>query len=881
MTLVAALVAVSTLFSCAEQQQEEVSVGKSGYTYHFVLADDDTKATLTDEGVFWTEGDGVGLFPGNASSQRADVNVSSQPKTVEWSTESPLPTGTRICAYYPFQEGNTDVTSTRITIPEVQQGGSLSAMPLAGIPFRTQAGETDGVIRFLNLGSVIDFRVFSTKYAGERIKSIRLQANAGSHPVSGEATLDLTGVAYGDESTLALNWPQSASTPSSITLRQAADVARTKEEAAEGHMYMVLAPGTYSGTISVRTQTATYTFSFTDTEFRVNGLKRFNMNLDNAEREAWYVRVKSASELVDGGKYLIVYQTTGPYAFKPILNGTSSLKASADNVFGVTVTDDRIRATSSNHVEDCQVVLETASSGQYYMKATAAQGYYFYPSGSNIAAGQNRSTAVSIAVDNKGVVNITAGSNNYFKYSTSSNYFKGSTYNSSRELALYRLDEAAQKEQALRFSASSFTYVTEGQTLPVAPVAGAPQLSGAETKVTYTSDNSSVATVDAVSGALTIRGEGSTVITASAEADEDYAAASASYTLYVYPEAAFSVENDVVAEYFDYVEAHPYDPNDYSYSYVYQFSKEKGSDTRYDWPKPVPISWSTPSSGNATVLVYADAEHTKQVKMAYVTNLTSTSADIYSLIPGRRYWYVVRSGNTQIAEGRFRTLGRRRMVRVADSPSDMGNANNCRDLGGLVTTDGRTVVYDRIFRGTNMDKTTAAQKTYLKEYMGIGLDVDLRERSAQKNPLEIDQSLQQYNSIDELKTVSRMKITIGDILSAVLADKAVYIHCKVGADRTAYVCMLLEAILGVRQDLCDIDYELTSFCTALDGGESRQRNDKSASWYYYPRGIDYITGLSGGTYGNTFQAKAVNYVVNTLGISEETVRAFQNKMLEQ
>ena len=46
------------------------------------------------------------------------------------------------------------------------------------------------------------------------------------------------------------------------------------------------------------------------------------------------------------------------------------------------------------------------------------------------------------------------------------------------------------------------------------------------------------------------------------------------------------------------------------------------------------------------------------------------------------------------------------------------------------------------------------------------------------------------------------------------------------------------------------------------------------------QGVDFIYSLSGGSFGDTFQAKAVNYVVNTLGIPYADVQAFQNNMLE-
>ncbi|MCI6821926.1 MAG: hypothetical protein MR881_00315 [Bacteroidales bacterium] len=61
-----------------------------------------------------------------------------------------------------------------------------------------------------------------------------------------------------------------------------------------------------------------------------------------------------------------------------------------------------------------------------------------------------------------------------------------------------------------------------------------PDLTGATDGVTYTSSNETVASVNASTGAVTIKGMGYAKITASAEANETYKAGSAFYDIYVY-----------------------------------------------------------------------------------------------------------------------------------------------------------------------------------------------------------------------------------------------------------------------------------------------------------------------------------------------------------
>ena len=895
-TLLAVMAVLPLFFSCGRQEMEAPPSPKPEQTYEYRFEIGQTKATLTDEGVFWTSGDKVGLVLGSTPVE-ADVDVNTTPKTIVFSSQSPVSAGTTVYAYYPYRSGNTDPSATTVTIPAVQQGGSSSAMPMAGIPFQVQAGEgNNGVVFFRNLGSVIDFRIFSDKYAGEQVKSVTLSVTNGDHPISGEAKVNLTGVSA--EQVPDLDW-QGASATSTVKLSQSATVAASKEAAADDHLYMVVAPGTYSGTITIVTNVATYTFSFTDQSFARSALRRFNMNLNNAQRESTYVKINSASELEDGGKYLIVYESSS-VAFKPILNGNTLTESNA-NRQSVTISEGRITATTANKMDDCQIILEK-SGNNYYMKAVAAQGYYFYPSSNNITAGATKNTAVSISVNN-GVVNITAGNNNYFKYSTYSNCFRHSNSNSSSELALYRLDESGLKLQSIQFSSSSFTYDISGQSLPISKVPGAPTLSGAQTTVEYSSDNTAVATVDSGTGALTLVGEGTATITATAEADDTYRSASASYLLTVSNGLYFRLENERMAAYLDYMEAHPYDPADNSISYVQQYSSTKSETNRLDLPLPVTLTWTASQTGNKSVAVYYDANHTEEEPMAYAEfSSTSKSVDIYNLIPNRHYYYVITVGNTEVASGEFNTTGQRRILKVAECPYGNPYANNCRDLGGLETTDGQMVKYGKIFRGTNLDKTTSAQQAYLKNVMNVGLDVDLRynpvssassDGSYMYNGLGLDQipattennntsgtyqghTQETYNSIDDLTKPYKMSVTLTRIINAAVNDVGVYIHCKVGADRTGFVCLMLEAILGVKQELCDVDYELTSFCKAVDGGDYRKRYDTSRSWYYYPLGVDCIKARSGAT----FQEKAIDYVVNVLGVPSEKITAFQNCMLE-
>ena len=461
----------------------------------------------------------------------------------------------------------------------------------------------------------------------------------------------------------------------------------------------------------------------------------------------------------------------------------------------------------------------------------------------------------------------------------------------------------------------NLSFANSTVTLPLETASGTyevQRVQGAAGAVTYDSSNRSVATVDGTT--ITITGFGTTRIIASAAETSTYAATTHYYTLEVTrasQEGVWNLENDAVNQYL--TAAMSSYPNSSS-SVVGTYARNVSASNRLDWPNPVTVSWPTAITGTKYVVIYSDAAHASRVDYVGVTKSTSSSALVYNLIPGKTYYYGVVVGNSEVASGTFSTDGRRRMMKVGD---DYGQnfANNCRDFGGQVTTDGRHIRYGKIFRGTNMDgcepksgqsvnagfgKSSGAlgdsAKVTLLNYMKIELDVDLRgsgntlgtnqnsalgfnditvgdantyvghTKETYAGTSELTDSNKQYNG----KT--RMGVTLTRIMNAAVNGKNVYIHCMVGADRTGFTCLMLESVLGVSQAYCDMDYEMTSF----SGVGSRTRGNSSYV-NHYSSGINAINNrqISG-----TFQDKAIDYIVNVHGVDRNLITSFQNAMLE-
>ena len=540
--VMAALAASPVLFSCTEKEQE-VSVENKLYEYRFELAGDDTRALLNDDGVFWEAGDHVGLFTGTTgASQQADVDIDS--KFIVLQSASQLRNGSTVYAYYPYVQENTSASESKVIFPAEQSGGSVSAMPLAGIPATVETeGEYNGVIRFLNLGSVIDFRVFSSTYNNETVESIKFQTDGN---VAGTASIDLTDVSW-DETEQEATVPELAwaegDVSSTVTLTQSVQVATTKELAQTGgHLYMVVAPGTYSGTITITTNAARYTYSFTNQAFARNGLKHFNMNLNSAtEREGRFVTIEleEATDLVAGEKYVLVSN-----GFALVRDGSAASAAAFDATAMTIAVPTDLQSnvewtlgtnTDSNNRGN---VYDFSNGGYFFgILMNTAQNPYTY----SVTLNTSKQVATNQTMQNHNV-NVETGyvyyrgnsSSQYIYYDTEAQAWtnhaaSNGTFDAAYGTKLYKLKDM-RADQNPQFSAAAAEYdlYTNAWTVAV------PTLSGAQGTVTYTSSDEAVAQVSST-GAITImttakKGDTAT-ITARAAGNDTYKPGEASYTI--------------------------------------------------------------------------------------------------------------------------------------------------------------------------------------------------------------------------------------------------------------------------------------------------------------------------------------------------------------
>ena len=283
--------AALTLVGCQKKEIEQPQ-NEGDYVYTFAI-DEETRAIIGDSNIEWVAGDQVGIFIGSFGDYTgykgyAKVDVTTTPKMVVLYSSTAIPAGAMAYAYAPYdpENRNNDANSVKIVVNNIQNGSQVSAMPLAGLPFEVEedvdAGNQNGngQIQFMNLGSVINFKVFSTdeEFQTETIQSIQFEATKA---IAGVGHIDLTAVNMNDEGSLALVMDTEEN---SVKVVEEMAVVADKENAEA--IKMVILPGTFGGTLTVVTDAATYTKAIPEREFGRSHSRTFGLDLAKADRTA-------------------------------------------------------------------------------------------------------------------------------------------------------------------------------------------------------------------------------------------------------------------------------------------------------------------------------------------------------------------------------------------------------------------------------------------------------------------------------------------------------------------------------------------------------------------------------------------------------------------
>ena len=252
---------------------------------------------------------------------------------------------------------------------------------------------------------------------------------------------------------------------------------------------------------------------------------------------------------------------------------------------------------------------------------------------------------------------------------------------------------------------------------------------------------------------------------------------------------------------------------------------------------------------------------------SFSSSYPESSADVYNLIPGKRYYYDPGTGVKT-----FDIERTRRFIKA-------GAIRNIRDLGGIETSYGSHIEYGKIIRGSeitgnqinasNYDK----QILYMPQYrIGVSLDLDLRNAGEITN-IPLPTNYVQYANVpfftfgdiyyggfsDDEK--NKIGFAFNTLANHVISGGCAYVHCAYGCHRAGLLCAIVEGVLGVSQCEIDKDYELSSFSVF----NSTLRNESS-----YALGVQALSEKYDGSW---------ELLLLDCGVSRDTLKRFRMAMI--
>lgn len=235
----------------------ENTIWSEAKTYRYRFA-----ATAADN-IFGTLSQPVGFFAGEENLEKTLAEG-----TFTYDHEEALAAGAAVYAYYPYNAEATAANALALSIPATQtntaEGGfDASYIPVVAAPVTVEGTanqqEVNGTFQFRSLASVVKFNVYSAYAASteEKVVSLKLDAEG----IAGNFTWDLTAERS--------EWTVSGLDANSVLASPAAPAAIGADAENAAVVYAVVAPGTYTGTLTVITDKTTYEIALGQKTFTI------------------------------------------------------------------------------------------------------------------------------------------------------------------------------------------------------------------------------------------------------------------------------------------------------------------------------------------------------------------------------------------------------------------------------------------------------------------------------------------------------------------------------------------------------------------------------------------------------------------------------------
>ena len=288
--------------------------------------------------------------------------------------------------------------------------------------------------------------------------------------------------------------------------------------------------------------------------------------------------------------------------------------------------------------------------------------------------------------------------------------------------------------------------------------------------------------------------------------------------------------------------------------------------------QPFKFNYTITNADSATLLLGEKEDYSDAT--TYELDLSQNYLFIDNLKTNTTYHYQVTAkdseGESTSKTGSMKTADTNRFVFFT-------GVYNTRDIGGYDTLYGKKVKQGLVIRGTELDglkiDSFYLQDVAETEPFHFVYDFDLRNSNVfiadYVSKLGEDVTHKFYNSPSYGDIFSSRTV---DALNEIFSDLAdpdiypMYMHCTHGIDRAGTIVFLLQGLLGVSEEDMLREYELSGFF------------DKE---YIYGKSIlPILSGLQN-IPGSTINEKIENFLIDSIGITEEQIESIREIFLEQ
>lgn len=281
------LLALPLMFSCVSDLTTDSDIVSTQYSREFITSlGNDTRVNFEDGEYAWEGREQIGVYTSNGEVVNKPVNIlldkESGRASFVLSTAQPL-TGGDVMAYLPYSATNDTKGSgsVLVNIPMSQTQNVAGVFNIANMPMVSSCKvEGDAsepqTMYFRPMGAFLAVNVYAYHRAteGEEVRYVAFESKKTA--VSGMFSVNLAS----DMSQMRVE-----GTSKSVMVKMQNKFAVTRNQSDNNIVYMVLAPGTHEGTLTVYTNKGIYEYEYTAKDLERNSYRTVNVALRSTKRK--------------------------------------------------------------------------------------------------------------------------------------------------------------------------------------------------------------------------------------------------------------------------------------------------------------------------------------------------------------------------------------------------------------------------------------------------------------------------------------------------------------------------------------------------------------------------------------------------------------------